>query len=441
MKILRAIGVTAAFATAIAGLGLSDASAAPKRGGFSLPTVESFVSSRGVAAVKAANPGLSTADIEVLGNDSTARITRAGKVLFVDKQAQANEINVAPITTNVTNIPASDFLSLNSRPGSDRTIYLDVDGHTVPPGTVWDDPEFGFGGNPAVAGDYPAFTMDGSLAFSQPEKLAIINAWAAVAEDYAMFDVNVTTEFPGDDAITRSSLSDSTFGTRALVTGGNLAFNPTECGCGGIAYTDVFDESIDSAKGSYYGIGHEEWQPAFAFFTDDHAATFNTPATAGKFLSDVVSHEVGHNLSLLHDGSFEDSNRDDEFVDNDDNGRDDVTDDIWTKYFMGTGDGQNWAPIMGAGYDNGVVQWSDGDYGTAANPSTNREDDISEIVATGLNLLPDEPNNSTGSATLISGNPVDGVIGRRTDVDWFKVTVTNRTLGLYSGPPNAEHEP
>lgn len=405
MKLLRAIGVTAAFATAIAGLGITEASADSRRSGVSIPTVGEFVQRNGIAAARTLNPELTTSEIVELSDDPTARMTATGKVLFVDRRFAPLTGTPASIPANVAGIPLTDFLSLNSNPGSSRTIFLDFDGHSVPAGTLWDDVSYGNGGDPIVSGEYPAFTMDGSASFSNLEKQAIINAWAAVAEDYAPFDVNVTTEFPGDEAINRTDSSDEVFGTRALISAGTAGWNADTCGCGGIAYMGVFNEAID-----LYGFEHEEWQPAFIFFApSDFVSTYmDSAAEAGKFISDVASHEVGHNLSLDHDGNTADG-----------------------EYFQGQNDGINWAPIMGAGYYNGLAQWSNGDYAGASET----EDDLIQIAATGAPFITDESNNATGSALFITGSATDGFIGRRNDVDWFKVTVTNRTLGVYSGPP------
>jgi hypothetical protein len=76
----------------------------------------------------------------------------------------------------------SQAFKLHSRPGAQRTILLDFTGHTTT-GTVWNV----FWGPSIVT---PPFDMDGnSASFSDGERLTIITAWRAVAEDYAPFDV------------------------------------------------------------------------------------------------------------------------------------------------------------------------------------------------------------------------------------------------------------
>ena len=395
MKLTRTLGATAVIAISLAGFTVSGADADSREPEFSVPTVGEWVAENGVAAARALNPELTKAEIAQLRNDPTARMTESGFVLYVDPVRQSGAPLAVGIPQNVTSIPLANFDTLNSRPGSNRTIFIDFDGHTVPIGTTWDDPSQA---NPTVAGVYPAFTIDGDLAFNNAEKQIIIDTWAAVAEDYAIFDVNVTTADPGDAAIERVNLADLVFGTRALVTAGNASWSPDTCVCGGIAFRDVFNASED-----WTGYTHESLQPAFAF------AGANAD---GKFISDVVSHEVGHNLSLDHDGNDSDG-----------------------AYFTGISDSKNWAPIMGAGYYNGVVQWSNGDYGTNLDPATNDEDDLALIAASGVELVTDEANNSTATALALSSTALDAVIGSRTDLDWYKVTVSNGRLGIYASAP------
>ncbi|MFC4785338.1 hypothetical protein ACT8ZV_12745 [Nocardioides sp. MAHUQ-72] len=65
----------------------------------------------------------------------------------------------------------------------------------------------------------------------------------------------------------------------------------------------------------------------------------------------TVSYEVGHNFGLLHDGNAHD--------------------------YYASGHG-SWAPIMGAGFDRPVTQWSHGDHAGA----NNQQDDLAVIGRT-----------------------------------------------------------
>ena len=56
------------------------------------------------------------------------------------------------------------------------------------------------------------------------------------AEDYAPFNVDVTTENPGVDALRRSSSTDTAYGVRVVVSNTNWH----DCACGGEAYTGEF---------------------------------------------------------------------------------------------------------------------------------------------------------------------------------------------------------
>ena len=72
--------------------------------------------------------------------------------------------------------------------------------------------------------------------------MLVQDVFQRVAEDYAPFDVDVTTQDPGDAAIIRSDAADQVYGTRALITPSTSAINAI-CGggCGGVAFLDVFD--------------------------------------------------------------------------------------------------------------------------------------------------------------------------------------------------------
>jgi PKD repeat protein len=96
-------------------------------------------------------------------------------------------------------------------------------------------------------------------------------------------------------------------------------------------------------------------------------------------------------------------------------------------YYSGQGSGATgWAPIMGVGYYQPVVQWSKGEYATA----NNVQDDYTVMAANGLPLRADDHGNNAGAATPLAGNSAggitslaaEGVIERPSDVDWFSFT-------------------
>jgi hypothetical protein len=135
-------------------------------------------------------------------------------------------------------------LTLHSRPGAHTRIYLDFDGAEVS-NTEWNVPTATTSGTPS--GFYPGYSTDADPAFSATERDVVARTWAEVAEDYAPFKVDVTTEDPGDAGLQRSSSSDTDYGVRVLVTGADPATTSLCQGCSGIAYIGVFDEPTTAA--------------------------------------------------------------------------------------------------------------------------------------------------------------------------------------------------
>jgi hypothetical protein len=112
-------------------------------------------------------------------------------------------------------------------------------------------------------------------------------------------------------------------------------------------------------------------------------------------MTEAGSHEVGHTVGLLHDGTATEG------------------------YFGGHGTGAgSWAPIMGVGYYKEVVQWSKGEY-TGAN---NTQDDLT-VIGTYIPVVADEFGDSVAAATAVTGlsAEVGGIIATTADIDIIKV--------------------
>jgi hypothetical protein len=303
----------------------------------------------------------------LLASDSSAWLDAAGRLYYVEPIPAGTDATTS--ATRATPYPLDQTFALHSKPGSTRTIYLDFDGQTVS-GSMWNDH------SSLPAGFYPAWTTDGDPStFDDAERADIQSIWQRVSEDYAPFDVDVTTADPGSAALTRSSAADATFGARALFSPSDTA-RTAVCGgsCGGVAYVGTFDST--SATPDYT-------QPAWIF-------PQGLGPNSAKFMAEAASHELGHTLGLAHDGT---STKD---------------------YYTGQG---SWAPIMGVGYGQPITQWSHGDYADA----NNQQDDYAVMGANGLSLRADEAGGTTGSATALTGTQVSGYVTSPQDVDVYAV--------------------
>ena len=218
---------------------------------------------------------------EVLGEDGSAWLDTSGRMFYVDQPPTT----AVPVAAEALPPAGTDVFTLHSRPTAHTRIYLDFDGAEVS-NTGWNDASPEMAGTPAQA--YAGYSSDSDPStFSTAERDVIVRTWAEVAEDYAPFQVDVTTQDPGDAKLRRSSTSDADYGMRVLVTGAAPSTTALCQACSGIAYVGVFDEPTTVDRPFVH-------QPAWVF-----ASTLQDNP---HFLADAISHEVGHTFGLDHDG-------------------------------------------------------------------------------------------------------------------------------------------
>ena len=214
---------------------------------------------------------MTTAEARTALADPAADAGKRNRIYYADpEKAEPPMAATAPAP-----FAYADTFTLHSRPGSDRVVYLDFDGETIT-GTAWNnDPGFR---TPASFYADP-FSVDADPAFSAAEMDAIQSTWQRVAEDFAPFAVDVTTEDPGRANIERTGTNDSKFGTRALITGMTEIDEPLR----------VWRHRLPRRLRRTFQP-HAYYQPALVFA--------GTESGNAKHIAEAVSHEVGHNLAL-----------------------------------------------------------------------------------------------------------------------------------------------
>ncbi len=305
---------------------------------------------------------------ETLRSDDSAWVDPSGHLFYTDEGPTSGTGRVA-----VASFAYDQTFRLHSRPTATRVLYLDFDGYELHD-TAWNA-----AGTPALT--VPAYSRDADPAFSAAELDVVQEVWARVAEDYAPFGIDVTTQDPGTAALARTSADDLSYGSRVAITT-DLSLRSTISGCGGgcagVAYVGTYD-SVVTGYSEYY-------QPAFALAA---------PSYSAADIAEIAAHEVGHNLGLRHDGEGS------------------------SAYYRDPDGTRIWSPVMGAAYTP-LTQFSIGDYPGA----TQTQDDVAVIGQHGPNLIGDDYGNGSATAYPIGGATVSltGLIGTRTDVDSFRVS-------------------
>lgn len=261
--------------------------------------------------------------------------------------------------------------ALESHPGAEATLYLDFNGHfeemwgydTLPLGDGrWDD---------VVT---PAFDLDGDPGtFNAEERDWIEEVFLTVAEDYAPFDINVTTIAP-------RSFHDGE-ALRVAIGGSNSDWF---VGRGaGVAYVGSFTSDVVNT-----------------------VYVFAEELDSARDIGDCSSHEAGHAFGLYHQSEF------------------DAAGNMVQEYGHASPDK---APIMGHHYDSTRATWWIGDAQDDETDPIFEQDDMTVIASStnGFGYRSDDHSNYRSYATPLhtgSSGAMEqqvGIVAQTYDDDWF----------------------
>ena len=323
----------------------------------------------------------------MMAADASLWIDNQGQLMFVD--AIDHDVTEGPDDLPDDETPAptgpppqpiqvlSNGMPIHhSNIGARWTIYLDFDGEIVR-NTFWGLPTRQTRG----------LTIDADAnTFNVEEQAVISRIWGRVAEDWAPFDVDITTERPA-------------------IIGGTVLWS--------IIGEKPQDFGFDSRVGGvslfcfcYMPFGLQT--PTFTFWKPWGPTDHST-------IADVITQENGHMFGLLHDGIINP-----------------LCFGGFCEYYEGHGTGPtSWGPVMGAPNRRNVTQWSRGEYANATNGSHDftapvdypLQDDIA-IIAGKLGFRADDFGDTPATALPLSV-PATGYITQTSDVDVFALPHAN----------------
>ncbi|HUE70827.1 MAG TPA: choice-of-anchor D domain-containing protein [Pirellulaceae bacterium] len=276
--------------------------------------------------------------------------------------------------------PLSSLPQLRSNPGATAKLFLDFDGHF----------ESSWGSYTNVS--TPAFSQDGdTTTFTTGELTAIEEIWARVAEDFAPFNIDVTTIDPGNQ----------TNQVTAVIAIGGSYSDWFGAPAGGVAYIGGFYNSA----------------PNVAYVFEDSLSSHP------RYIAEAASHEAGHLFGLLHQSLWNGST-------------------LVEEYNPGT---SSWAPIMGNSYSSARTTWFNG----ATNVSSSSfQNDIAIIAGAnnGFGQRADDYGNTIPYAADLPavGTEVSfaGLIEHNADVDMWEFTTAGGqvsfTLSVAPFGPNLD---
>lgn len=270
----------------------------------------------------------------------------------------------------------TDVSNLQSLPGAAAVVLIDTNGGTILGNTYSDS------------------------GMSDQDKYL---AWRVVAEDFAPFNINITTNE------TLYNNTPITQRTVAFISYDSFAPNVTS----GYSF-DTFGDDSSGFDGQHQG----GWVEADLNFV-----------SGWRNYGEVLAHEIGHSFGLVHSSTLS------------------------IEYYTGQG---FWAPIMGSNYTTNLTQWDRGEFQDAKYSIENHENlgpshwslaqreqfYIDKILIISNNKLDngstigfriDDHGNTIGNATALNiedKGVVDGdnaankgIITKRTDLDYFSFTL------------------
>lgn len=280
---------------------------------------------------------------------------------------------------------------LQSRPGAPGVLYIDLDGEQVT------DPFWN--GGQAINATAPVFSDPATI-----QKL-----WQEVAEAFASFNINVTTDVSVYNGATPGRRM------RIIVTSNNWY------GSGGVAQLSSFQWAGTTPCWAFNGADNLDQNIHFCAMT--------------------ISHEFGHTFGLWHDGVLP---------------ANPFSNDLGAYYQGHMTPVGGWGPIMGAPFAFGgganipirpIVQWSMGDYagtnvlsGNIFTKGNNNQNDVG-IIAGPLNQVgyvsDDYPNTPETAVNIPQTSPDSGIISLTnglihadSDVDVFRIYLYEGNLSV-----------
>lgn len=287
---------------------------------------------------------------------------------------------------------------LSSLPGATHTLYLDFDGHFQ---ASWNRTDSDQTYTNINVGE---FNIDGTAGISTSEESAIRKIWETVADDYAPFNVNVTTVAPAGTANFLRVVMAGTSNATLLNSLGTTVNIPTR----DVFISDDNGTMVDTS--GYASVGsYSDAEPNVVFVFARYMSTWGTTDTEGRYrdlrliIATTASHEAGHAYGLEHHGDY-------------DTGTSLIT------------------PIMGANTQGDRSLWSTYTVGSTTV-------DSKAHLASLLGARPDEFGGSLYSASQfpMGYSPIygvtgtaRGVIGTTSDLDLFRLTTSAKNTYQFS---------